>query len=189
MDGRYASLAARASSTIQLNTNELHAHLIAEVDKLSLYYTSILSEYLDHTSALIQQAFKADFPRRDSFMQTINEIIQQPVLQYSLEAITEAIKSQIHVSEALQMILSIPVADYSLLLTICESRPELAYLQPLRPDKFELFEENKAEIAKTTEKKKALKDWLCRNCMRINRYSNKSCEMCGFQPKDIQADA
>ncbi len=189
MDGAYASFAARASSTIQLSTNELHAHLLVEVDKLRVYYASILSEYLDHTSALIQQAFKADFPRRDSFMQTINEVIQQPVLQFSLEAITEAIKSQIHISEALQMILSIPVADYSLILTIRESRPEFAHLQPLKPDKFELFEENKAKIANRTEKKKALQDWLCRNCMKINRYRNKNCEMCGFQPKDIQADA
>lgn len=189
MDGGHVSFPARASSTIQFSTDELHAHLIAEVDKLRVYYASILSEYLNHTSALIQQAFKADFPRRDSFMQTINEAIQQPVLQYSLEAITEAIKSQIHVSDALQMILSIPVANYSLLLTICASQPEFAHLQPLQPVRFELFEENKAEIAKRTEKKKALKDWLCRNCMKINRYRNKSCEMCGFQPKDIQADA
>ena len=81
------------------------------------------------------------------------------------------------------MILSRPVANYSLLLTICPNHPEFPHLQPAR---FELFEENKAEIAKRTEKEATYRTSCVETVLKSINPAIKAGICVDFNPKILK---
>lgn len=179
---------ARLSASFHQETDQLHDRLTVEVDKLRTHYLVLLTEYLEHIDAILKEAHRAAFPRHTELLRTLSHMLQKPPLEYRLEVILEDIKSKIVVSETLRWIKQISPTDYPLLLAM--QGEQQAFLRPEpRAVRFELTETNSGKLKPAiVQKSTIIRDWLCRNCMRINQHMAKSCSLCGFQRNNQQAD-
>jgi len=183
----FAAFTTRVSASFHQETDQLHALLTVEMDKLRAVCLAVLTEHLKHVDAILREATRAAFPHHTELLQALAQMLQKPPLEYRLEAIIEAIKSKIVVSEPLRRLRLIPSTDFPLLLTM--HRNQAAVLHPeLRPVRFELTEASVGRLGPAVPRSNTIRDWLCRNCMKINPHRARNCSLCGYQSKDQQAE-
>ena len=176
-----ATFQAEASSTLQRSVEELSSLLSVEVDKIRSEYLSHVQQYLRHLNALLESSLKTAVPQTMELLQIFRVVIQRPALEYSIEAISEGIRSQIVVAADLRRLLSTASTDFHLLLSL--SRPTTASVS------FDLDEVNAGRTKRQGNRRNmSLQNWLCRNCMILNMHYQRTCKTCGYQPKDTQAE-
>ena len=183
------SFGAEANSTFQRKVEELRHSLILEMNKLHTHYLSLVCRSLQQMDTMLHLSLQAEVSQTEGLLRVFRRIVEGSVLEYKLEAIFEDIKSKITVSEALQRLSSIETSDFRLVLSLYNP-PTSPRLPPPWPVRFQLIEASTVLAKKRPMHRKhtSLSDWLCRNCMTLSKHMERNCKICGFQPKDTQAD-
>lgn len=173
---------AEASCLFQHSVEELRNLLSVEVDRLRSEYLSLVFQYISHMNSLLESSLKTAVPRTMDLLQVLRKVIERPMLDYSIEAISEGIKSRITVLADLRTLSSIAPTDFHLVFSLSSScKASIS---------FELKEDTASAAKRRSGHRRnaTMQDWLCRNCIVLNKHWERTCRTCGYQPKHTQAE-
>lgn len=177
-----ASFGTEANSTVQRKVEELRQLLIVEINKLHEHCLSLVHRSLEQMETMLLFSLHAEVSQTEGLLRAFRRMVEGSVLEYRMEAIFEDIKARITVSEVLQRLSTIKTADFRLVFSLFPPP-----ISPPFPVCFQIYEPSSVPRPKR-HMKHASTDWLCRNCVQLNRHIERNCRKCGFQPKDTQAD-